>query len=139
MVNKVILVGNLGQNPETKTLEGGTKVVTFSLATSESWKDKSGERQTRTTWLNCEAWGVNADIAEKYLQKGSKIYLEGKIKIDEYVKNEEKRFATKITVSNFTMLDSKKDSQQEQSVHPSMTHNEPKPAHEEIEEDDLPF
>lgn len=140
-VNKVILIGNLGQNPEVKTLDDGSKLATFSLATSESWKDKSGERQTKTTWLNCEVWQQQADIVEKYLQKGSKIYLEGKIKIDEYMKGEEKRYATKIVVSNFIMLDSKKDSESQSGQHSSMS--QPSQGSSAFDDDDsensLPF
>jgi len=101
-VNKVILIGNLGKDPEIKTLESGKKVGNFSLATSE----KRGD-ETKTEWHNITVWEKTAEIAEKYLKKGSKIYLEGKIQTDVYEVEGVKKYAVKIIASNFTMLDSK--------------------------------
>lgn len=80
MINKVILIGNLGKDPEIKLFANGNKVCNFSLATSESYKDKSGEWQTKTEWHNISVFNENLiSLCEKYLKKGSKIYLEGKI------------------------------------------------------------
>jgi len=80
-VNKVILIGNLGKDPEVRHLENGTAVANFSLATSESYKDRtSGERKTITEWHNIVAWRGLAEVAEKYLKKGDPLYIEGKIR-----------------------------------------------------------
>lgn len=102
-VNKVILVGNLGKDPELKTLESGKKLVNFSLATSEKFKET-----TVTEWHNVTMWEKAAEIAEKYLKKGSKIYLEGRIKYESYDdKDGVKKYTTKIIGDSFKMLDSK--------------------------------
>ena len=79
-VNKVILVGNLGKDPEIKKFDSGIKNASFSLATTEKYKNKSGEMVSNTEWHNIVVWGTLSEIAEKYLKKGSQIYLEGKIK-----------------------------------------------------------
>ena len=80
-VNKVILVGNLGKDPEVRTLESGSKVVGFSLATSEKYKDKiTGEQRVQTDWHNIVMWRNLADIADKYLRKGMQVYIEGKLR-----------------------------------------------------------
>jgi single-strand DNA-binding protein len=106
-VNKVILIGNLGRDPEVRAFEGGRKVANFSVATSEVFKDKEGNRQERTEWHNVSVWGQQAETAEKYLRKGSKVYLEGKLRTREYEKDNIKRYSTEIMVDNFTMLDSR--------------------------------
>ena len=90
-INKVILVGNLGRDPEVKTTESGAKYARFSLATTESYKDKSGEKKDRTEWHNILCWRGLAEIAEKYLTKGSQIYLEGKIRTSTWEDNGQKR------------------------------------------------
>ena len=87
MVNKFIGIGHLGKDPEIRTIESG-KVASFSLALTEKWKDRNGERQEKTTWINCSVFGLKAEVIEKYVKKGHKIYIEGKISIDSYVKEE---------------------------------------------------
>ena len=79
MINKVILVGNLGKDPEVNYTQTGKQIASFNMATSEHWKDKQGNRKESTEWHNVVAWGALAEIAEKYLKKGSKVYLEGKL------------------------------------------------------------
>ncbi len=106
-INKVILVGNLGRDPEVKTLETGAKYARFSLATTESYKDKSGERKDRTEWHNIICWRGLAEIAEKYLTKGNSIYLEGKIRTTSWEDNGQKRTSVEIVADTFTMLGSK--------------------------------
>lgn len=106
-VNKVILVGTLGKDPETKFMPSGNQVTSFSVATSESWKDKSGEKQEVTEWHNITMFGKVAEIAEKYLKKGSKVYLEGKIKTEKYQKDGVDKYITKIICDQMQMLDSK--------------------------------
>ncbi len=107
MVNQVILIGNLGKDPEVRRLESGATVAKFSLATNETYKDKEGNRQTLTEWHNIVVWRSLAEIAEKYLKKGSLIYLEGKITYREYTDKEtnQKKYFTEIVANNFEMLD----------------------------------
>jgi single-strand DNA-binding protein len=105
-VNKVILVGNLGKDPEVRHLEGGAAVANFSLATSESYKDKtSGERKTITEWHNIALWRGLAEVAEKYLKKGDSVYIEGKIRSRQWEDKEGKtRYTTEIVGDNMVML-----------------------------------
>ncbi|WP_338792574.1 single-stranded DNA-binding protein [Bernardetia sp. MNP-M8] len=104
-LNKVTLIGNLGKDPEVQTLEGGITLVKVSLATSESYKDSEGVKQTQTEWHNIIVWRSLAEIAGKYLKKGSSIYLEGKIKTRSYEdKDGNKKYVTEIIADNFIML-----------------------------------
>ena len=106
-VNKVILIGNLGADPECKQI-GETTVCTFSLATSESYKDKAGQKVESTEWHEVEVWGKLAEIAGKYLTKGTTIYLEGSIKSNKWTDKEgNNRKTTRIKANSFTMLDKK--------------------------------
>ena len=107
-INKVILVGNLGRDPEVRHLESGTAVATFSLATSETYKDRnSGERKTVTEWHNVVLWRGLAEIAEKYLHKGDQVYIEGKLRTRQWEKEGVTRYTTEIVGDNMTMLGSK--------------------------------
>ncbi|MBB6461351.1 single-stranded DNA-binding protein [Flammeovirga kamogawensis] len=110
-VNKVILVGNLGQDPEVRHLEGGASVATFSIATSDSYTDRDGNRQTQTEWHNIVMWRGLATIAEKYLRKGSKVYIEGKLQYRTYEKDGVTRYITDIVARDMQMLDSRQDGQ----------------------------
>jgi single-strand DNA-binding protein len=103
-VNKVILVGNLGRDPETKYLPSGDAVCNFSIATSETWKDKAGEKQEATEWHRISAFGKLAEICGQYLKKGSTVYIEGSIKTRTYEKDGEKRYATEIRADRMQML-----------------------------------
>jgi single-strand DNA-binding protein len=103
-VNKVILVGHLGKDPETRHFDNGGIVSKFSLATTETFKDRNGVRTEQTEWHNLEVWGDLAKIAEQYLRKGKLVYVEGSIKTDTWEDNGVKKYATKIRVSNFSML-----------------------------------
>ena len=110
-VNKVILVGRLGRDPETRYTGAGQAVCNFSLATDESFKDRSGERQKRTEWHKIVVWGKQAEIAQQYLKKGSQIYLEGRIQSREWNDKEgQKRTSFEIVATNFRMLGSRSDS-----------------------------
>lgn len=107
-VNKVILVGNLGKDPEITNIGNDVKKAAFSLATSESYKTKDGNKVEQTEWHNVVIWRGLADVAERFLHKGSKIYLEGKIKYRTYDdKDGNKRYITEIVGDTFTMLDTK--------------------------------
>ena len=113
-VNKVILVGNLGKDPEVRHLEGGSKVIKFTLATSETFKDKSGNRKETTEWHNITIWRENLmDIAEKYLKKGMTIYLEGRIRNRSYEKEGVKHYTSEIVADSFTFLSKKENSTSE--------------------------
>ena len=106
--NRVQLIGNLGTAPEVKTLAGGKKMAKLVIATNESYKNKKGEKVTETTWHNLTAWGNHAEFAEKFLEKGSEIAIEGKIKNNNYTdKDGIKRYVTDIEVNEFIMLGKK--------------------------------
>lgn len=106
--NKVQLIGNLGQDPEVKELNGGKKVAKFSLATNETYRNKAGEKVTDTQWHNLVAWGKTAEIIEKYLKKGSEVAVEGKLLNRNYTTKEGvKRYVTEIQVSDLLMLGGK--------------------------------
>jgi single-strand DNA-binding protein len=110
-VNKVILVGRLGKDPETRYTGGGQAVCHFSLATDESFKSRSGERQKRTEWHRITVWGKQAEIAQQYLKKGAQIYLEGSIRTSEWTDKEgQKKTSYEINASTFRMLGSRSDS-----------------------------
>src|SRR3989442_1632882 len=103
--NKVQLIGNLGMNPEIKTLDGGKKLAKMSIATNESYKNAKGELVKETQWHNLIAWGKTADIIEKYLKKGSEVAIEGKLINRNYTDKEGlKRYITEIQVSDFLMV-----------------------------------
>ncbi len=109
-VNKVILVGRLGKDPETRYTSSGQAVCNFSLATDETYKDRAGERQKRTEWHRIVVWAKQAEIAQQYLHKGSLIYLEGRIQTRQWDDREgQKRTTTEIVSTNFRMLGGRGD------------------------------
>jgi single-strand DNA-binding protein len=135
-VNKVILVGNLGKDPEAITFDNGVKKVSFSLATSESYKDKEGNKIDQTEWHNIVLWRGLADVAEKYLIKGSQVYIEGKIRTRSWDdKDGNKRYTTEINADNLIMLGGARREQNgtNNQVSEPAVNNTPAP------EDDLPF
>ena len=104
-VNKVILVGRLGRDPETRYTGGGQAVANFSVATDETYKDRNGERQKRTEWHKIVVWGKQAEIAQQYLKKGSLVFIEGRIQSREWQDKEgQKRTSFEIVANNFRML-----------------------------------
>lgn len=106
--NKVQLIGYLGLDPEVKSLESGNTLVNLSLATTERYTDRNGERQETTTWHRVVAWGKTAEIAEKYLKKGSRIGIEGRLNNRSYEdKNGEKKYITEVVATELLMLDGK--------------------------------
>lgn len=104
-LNKVQLIGNLGKDPELKYTPSGVAVATFSIATSESWKDQDGNQQEKTEWHNIVAWRKLAEICGEYLKKGKKVYLEGKLQTRNYEKDGIKRYVTEIVADQLIMLD----------------------------------
>ena len=109
-VNKAILVGRLGKDPETRFTSGGQAVATFNMATDSSYKDRNGERQKRTEWHRIKAWGKLAEIVQQYLRKGSLIFIEGRIETREWQDKEGvKRYTTEIVANEMRMLGSRSD------------------------------
>jgi single-strand DNA-binding protein len=132
-LNKVMLIGHLGKDPELKYTEKGTAYCNFSIATDESYKDENGNKVERTEWHNIVTWRKLAEICQQYLKKGSKIYCEGKLQTDSYEKDGIKRYSTKIVMTDMTMLDSR-------GTTDKVSDEAPKPANTGSgEEDDLPF
>jgi single-strand DNA-binding protein len=133
-VNKVILIGNLGQDPEGRFTPQGTAVTNLSVATNESWKDQSGEIQDRTEWHRVVMYGRMAETATEYMKKGQMVYVEGRLQTREWEdKNQVKRKTTEIRCDNFTMLGRRGDAGAQGGGKPSAA----APATEE--DDDLPF
>ena len=106
-LNRVILIGNLGRDPETRYLPNGDAVANISVATTESWKDKSGEKQEKTEWHRVTLYRRLGEIAGEYLKKGSQVYIEGRIEYREYEKDGVKRYSTDIIASEMKMLGSR--------------------------------
>ncbi|MBQ7735331.1 MAG: single-stranded DNA-binding protein [Bacteroidales bacterium] len=115
-INKVILIGNMGKNPETKTFENGSKKVGFTLATTEVYKDKDGTRKELTEWHNVVCWRALADFAEKYLAKGRKIYVEGKLHTRTWDDDKGKHYMTEVYANTITLLDKVENKPTEQKV-----------------------
>jgi single-strand DNA-binding protein len=109
-VNKVILVGNVGKDPETRYLEGGTVVSRFPLATSEVYRNRDGEKITNTEWHNIVLWRGLAEVAEKYVRKGTQLYIEGRIRNRSYTDKEgNTRYTTEVVCDNMQMLGKRSD------------------------------
>jgi single-strand DNA-binding protein len=149
-INKVIIVGNLGQDPEVRYLQNGGAVANLSVATSESWKDKNtGEQKTETEWHRVVIYQKLAEIAGEYLRKGSKVYLEGKLKTRKWTDKEGvERYTTEIVCNELQMLDGKQDNQQpapapqqrQQSAPQQQQRQAPIPQAAPMDfEDDIPF
>jgi single-strand DNA-binding protein len=106
-LNKVMLIGNLGADPEVRNTPNGSMVANFRVACTESWKDQSGQKQERTEWVTIVAWRQQAEIAQRYLRKGSKVYVEGKLQTRQWEDKNGggKRYATEVLCDRFMMLD----------------------------------
>lgn len=150
-VNKAILIGNVGKDPEVRHLESGVVVASFSLATTERFKDKSGELREQTEWHNIVCWRGLADLADKYIKKGSQIYVEGRIRTRNWDdQNGAKHYTTEIIADTIQLLGRKSDSTQP-APHPAVSATPPsysaqpvsapalKPGDIEDDSDDLPF
>ena len=135
-LNKVLIIGNLGSDPEIKYTQAGSPVANLSVATSERWKDKNtGEQKEQVEWHRVVIFGRLAEIAEQYLKKGSKIFVEGKLQTRDWEDSEgKKRYTTEVVAREMTMLDSKGDSMESSSSASSAS----KPNNDKFEED-IPF
>ena len=150
-INKVILIGNLGNDPEMRFTNSGKAVANLSLATSDSWTDKNtGEKKERTEWHRVVAFDKLAEIMGEYLKKGSKVYIEGRLQTKEWEKDGVKRYTTEILANDMAMLDSKGDNQgggtgnytqkQKQSAPNTQQQNQSAPPPQGGDfEDDIPF
>ena len=141
-INKVIIVGNLGQDPEIKYTAGGAAVTTLSIATSDSWKDKdSGMDQERTEWHRVVLWRRLAEVAGEYLKKGSKVYIEGQLQTRKWEQEGQTRYTTEIIARDMQFLDSRGSSNNE-STQKSSEMNDQSAADvpdSAIDDDDIPF
>ncbi len=104
MLNKVMLIGNLGRDPEVRSLPSGQPVANFTLATSRRWKDRDGNRQEQTEWHNIVCFGKQAEIAGQYLTKGKQVFVEGRLQTRSWERDGQKHFRTEIVCDNFQML-----------------------------------
>lgn len=139
-VNRAILVGRLGKDPETKYMPNGDAVTNATLATSETWKGKDGEKQEKTEWHNLTMYRKLAEIAGEYLKKGSMIYVEGKLSTRKWQdKDGNDRYTTEIIVSEMKMLGGKLDGQQGQSAKASNVTPMNRPAPSSFDDQDIPF
>ena len=135
-VNKVILVGNLGKDPEVRYLDNGVAVANFSLATTENYKNKQGERVSQTEWHNIVFWRGLAEVAEKYLKKGDSVYVEGKLRTRRWEDKEgNAKYTTEILADNMTMLGNKRSTTSEELSNT----NDSDISNANETEDDLPF
>ena len=136
-INKVILVGNVGKDPEVKYLDGGVAVARFPLATSETYKNKEGQKVEQTEWHNIVLWRGLAEIVEKYVRKGKMVYIEGKIKTRHYGEENNKKYITEIVADSMTMLGGPRTDNPEPAANtqttPEMVASSSAPS------DDLPF
>lgn len=131
-LNKVMLIGHVGQDPESRTTTGGNHVVNFSMATSRQWNNEAGQKQEKTEWHRCVAWAGLADIISNYVRKGSRVYVEGSIEYRQWEdKDGNTRYSTEINVREVLLLDSKKSGNSASS---------PKgPAHDDDDATDFPY
>ena len=140
-VNKVILVGSIGKDPESKNMPNGNMVVNFSLATSESWKDKTtGQQQEPVEWHRLVCFGKLAEIIAQYVKKGSKLYIEGSLRTRSWEQDGVKKYATEIVVSEMQLLDGRPDNKgsgQQNSVSANKT--SPASGMADNFDDDIPF
>ena len=139
-LNKVQLIGRLGQDPELKYTQSGVAVVNFSMATSMAWKDQEGNKQEKTEWHNIVAWRGLAETCANYLKKGSKVYVEGRLETDSWEdENKKKHYKTKILIDDLIMLDNKGSGGDSNGAAVSSTAGTSSAGSSMSTDDDLPF
>jgi len=140
-LNKAMLIGNLGKDPELRYTPSGVAVATFSVATNESWKDQDGNLQERTEWHNIVAWRKLAEICGEYLKKGKKVFIEGRIQTRSYDDKNTgaKKYITEIVADNLIMLDGRGTSSEPAAQSPSVPTESAEPGTGGAKDDDLPF
>lgn len=138
-INKVILIGNLGRDPEVQNFENGVKKATFTLATTENYKGKEGEKISHTEWHNIVLWRGLADVAERFLKKGNSVYIEGRIRKREYEDKEgQKKFSYEILCDNMNLLGGPREGGNNGTHAPAEVQKDSNPVMD-APEDDLPF
>ena len=139
-INKVILIGNIGKDPNLITTNAGTDICSFPLATTFKRKDSNGDYKDETTWHNIVTFGKTAQIADKYLAKGSPLYVEGRLSNRKYTgKDGIERWVTEVIVENMQMLGSKKDSEGQQAPSRPVPKSQPQPQSSQVDDEDCPF
>lgn len=144
-VNKVMLIGNLGRDAELKYTPGGSPVSKFSIATTETWTDKAGQRQERTEWHNIELWGKQAESLAEYLSKGKQVFVEGKLQTDKFEdKDGNKRQLTKVRADRITLLGggasrAAHDESNASAGQPRRGRQSEPPPQQQADDDDVPF
>ena len=139
-LNKVILIGNLGQDPESRFTPQGTAVANLSIATNEAWKDQSGELQERTEWHRVVMYGRMAETANEFMKKGQMVYVEGRLHTREWEdQNQMKRRTTEIRCDNFTMLGRRGESSTSSNRGAGTQENKSGMGEDTVSDDDLPF
>lgn len=136
-LNKVMLIGHLGKDPELKYTPGGAAVASFSLATNESYKDKEGNQQEKTEWHRLVVWNKQAEIAAEYLKKGQQVFVEGKLQTRSWEKDGQKHYMTEVVVLNFQMLGRKGEGGSGPDV--PMPSDDMAPPSQQSGGEDLPF
>jgi len=136
-VNKVILIGNLGRDPELRHTTSGTPVANFTMATTDRWTDPAGERKEKTEWHRIVCWGKQAEISGEYLRKGKQVYIEGSLQTREWTDRDgNKRYTTEVRCQRMQMLGSRSDRETEPRGVPTAVAEGGEPTYEE---DDVPF
>ena len=139
-LNKVILIGNLGRDPEVRFTQGGSAVANLNLATNEVWTDKSGQRQERTEWHKIVVWGKQAEIARDYLTKGRQIYVEGSLQTRQWEDKEgQKRYTTEVKCMRFLMLGGRGGEAAQAGAEGGAVAESPMPPDSSYSDDDIPF
>lgn len=154
-VNRVTILGRVGQDPEIRYTAGGDAICNFSLATSEQWKDKhTGEKKEKTEWHKCTAFKRLAEICGEYMQKGAAVYVEGRLQTDKYQKDGQDHYSTKIIIETVQLLDGGKDKKEGSgdprynpngtqksysNAPPGQSHHAPPPPSDHMFDDDIPF
>jgi single-strand DNA-binding protein len=146
-MNVILLIGNVGKDPEIRNLQSGSSVASFSVATSEHWKDKGGERQEKTTWHNCIVWGGLVTVVENYVTKGSKIAIEGRLESRKWTDRDgNERTAMEVNVQRLELLSPKKErSEDDDDGAPRVRRSKPKPKPKDTSnegydlDDEVPF
>ena len=138
-LNKIQLIGRLGKDPDIRVTQGGAKVASFTIATDEKWKDKQGNWQEHTEWTKCTFFGPLADIVEKYVSKGKRVYVEGSIRTDKWTdKDGQDRYTTEIRGRDLILLDGGNGGQQGGPA-PGMYSDPQQSGSPELQDDDIPF
>jgi len=140
-VNKVILLGHVGKDPDIRYSKSGTAVANFSIATTERWKDKNtGEKQERTEWHRCTAWGRSAEVIGEYVKKGSPLFVAGKLQTRKWQDKEGvDRYTTEIVVDEFQLLGSRGGGDQQEDARPATSAAQKPAASQQDFDDDIPF